>query len=272
MNRSQCTLLAIVAASLGLALFEYYKASILKRQLRSADATIVVLKASVTINSQKNRGGPTAERNDQSLYSNGRKVSTDTVVDHGNDSVTNAANNRFARRYGGFARQQGLSMSQTDQLFSLLQQRESMRLDLQAAVRDQGLTDQNAIAALRTNLSQPIQQDLRELLGDEGYSALNSYDNSTYYHDSYVTPLLGTFSAAGVPLTDAEQAELTSIVAANDHPIKLSGANVGNESQIDWPTVVSQTQGTLSPTQVNLLQIQGPLLNSAIPTPVPTPP
>jgi RNA polymerase sigma factor (sigma-70 family) len=160
------------------------------------------------------------------------------------------------RRYGPFFKVRGLSAEQISRFIALLNQMAENRADLQEATRKEGLPDGPAIEAMRNDLNRPIVEGLRQLLGDDGYSAYGAFERTSYYQSAWVQPLEGFFSGSNIPIDDAQTVRLTQIIEANDHPIKIVATDLGNESAIDWDTVVAQGASILTPAQLAVLQTQ----------------
>jgi hypothetical protein len=95
---------------------------------------------------------------------------------------------------------------------------------------------------------------MRELLGEDGYATYGDYEKLSYYRVAYVEPLSPLFSAANASLSVQEKDQLVRIIAANDHPRKLTATDVSNESQIDWDAVVVQAGNLLNPEQIEVIR------------------
>jgi len=159
------------------------------------------------------------------------------------------------RRYDAFFRQRGLTTAQTNRFIELMMEQQDARSDLQAAVRNAGIAGDNPVVEdERSQLYQPATQGLHDLLGDDGYAAYAAYEKASYYQQAFVQPIMPGFSAAGAALTDAQTEQMVRIVAANDHPVRLSPSDVGSESRIDWDSVLAEAAGILTPPQRAVLQ------------------
>ena len=109
---------------------------------------------------------------------------------------------------------------------------------------------------MRQEMTQPITEDLHNLLGEDGYSAYSAYEHLSYYRSAWVLPLEAVFSAANMPVDDLQSFLLTQIVAANDHPVKISPTDLRSESSINWDSVTAQAADFLTPAQLQVLQTQ----------------
>jgi RNA polymerase sigma factor (sigma-70 family) len=172
------------------------------------------------------------------------------------------ASDEYMKRYGLFFRQRGMTQEQIARFVDLLKQRDEIRADLQDAIRKEGESDGPAIEAMRSELDRPVSQGLHALLGDDGYAAYSAFEKMSYYQMGWVQPLNGYFSAANVPLNDAQTQGLTLLLAANDHPTKIVATDLGGESTIDWDAVVAQAGEILNPTQEAVLEGQAQLLKN----------
>jgi RNA polymerase sigma factor (sigma-70 family) len=140
------------------------------------------------------------------------------------ESKSNARGEKDAamrKRYALFFKQRGLTPEQIDRFIDLLNQQAEARTDLQEAVRKEGLSDGPQVEAMRIDLNRPITDSLKQLLGDDGYSAFNAFQQTSFYQSAWVQPLEKYFLAENVPIDDTQTVQLTEIVASNDHPVKL---------------------------------------------------
>jgi hypothetical protein len=172
------------------------------------------------------------------------------------------------RRYDPFFRQRGLTPAQADRFVELMIEQADARQDLQAAVQAVGMDGNNpGVEALRSKLYEPITQELRTLLGDDGYAAYHDYEKTSYYRAAFVNRMSTMFSSANAPLSAEQTEQLARIVAANDHPQKLKPTDTGSESRIDWDSVVVQANATLTPAQMTAIQAYANQQRSAKRTP-----
>jgi hypothetical protein len=158
-------------------------------------------------------------------------------------------------RYDPLFRRLGLTPAESDQFVELLTEQDDARTDLQVAVKDQNLPGNSPeIEKLRSALYAPIVQRIRDLLGPDGYDAYASYEKTSYYRDAFVSPMLADFTTTAAPLSDSQFTQLTDVIAANDHPYQRAPTDVGNESSIDWQTVLSQSSSFLTPAQLAVIR------------------
>jgi hypothetical protein len=161
--------------------------------------------------------------------------------------------NRF--RYAVFFKTRNLTDQQAERMLSLLAEQESTRRDLQQMVQDQGVAgDSQAVEALRSKLNEPITKELRWLLGEDGYADYSAFQKALYYRSAHVDPLAPLFTAARVPLSEAQVAQLVTIVAANNQSVRRGKSDITATSQVNWSGVLQQAGGVLSPEQMQVMQ------------------
>jgi hypothetical protein len=159
------------------------------------------------------------------------------------------------RRYDPFFRERGLTPEQAERVVELFVQQAIAREDLQASVRATGTPgDMPGVEKLRGQMYEPITRELHEVLGREGYQAYIEYMRTTFYRDGVMGGLLPRFASSASPLSDAQMSELVRVVAANDHPERISPMDIGSRAKIDWDAVVAQSRGVLTPSQLALLE------------------
>ncbi len=157
-------------------------------------------------------------------------------------------------RYDAFYQERGLTDAQVERLIDLGAAQDEARADLQAAVQQQGLTPGREVEAIRSKLYAPILQEVRQILGPEGYEAYKAYSLSSYYQAGTIAPLAPHFAAAGAPLSAQQQQQLARLVAQHDHPVKQRATDLGSVSQIDWSSVARDATTILSPAQLAVIQ------------------
>jgi hypothetical protein len=146
------------------------------------------------------------------------------------------------------------SDAQAEQFIDLMIQKEDVRADIVAAIKKNGLPgDDPGVQKLRDQLNQPIDQELQALLGGDGYSAYRQFEMQSFYQSAYVDQFAKYIPATEPSLTEQQGDVLASLMSANDHPLPPIGANLSSESHIDWPSVLSQLNGTLTPEQMAAL-------------------
>lgn len=161
------------------------------------------------------------------------------------------------QRYGAFFAARNLAPEQADRLVELLIEKDRLRQDLQDAVREQGLAgDAQGIEELRKKLTDPIQNEMIQILGLDGYLAYRDYEGTSAYRMVYVEPLSSLLKSSNVPLTEEQASQLSRIMSQNDHPVRVAPTDITQKSQVDWPAVVSRAGGILDEQQLTVLKAQ----------------
>lgn len=162
------------------------------------------------------------------------------------------------RRYDDFMNARGMTRAQIERYIDLAMQKETLRADLQAAVREQGLTaGTKSVEDLRTTLNRSIDDEMRALLGGwEGMNALGQYDRMYVNRVAYVEPLLPAFAAAQLPLEAAQVERLTALVMTHQEHYRAAPSDLGMSVRVDWPAVIATAAEVLSPAQLDVLRAQ----------------
>lgn len=162
---------------------------------------------------------------------------------------------QYLQRYDPFFAQRGFTPEQVERILGLFLLWDDAREDLQASVREVGLSGNNSgVEALRSKLTAPISRELQQIMGDDGYAAYNRFQRTSYYRVAFVDRILPAFTSANASLTLAQTDLLVTAIAENDRPVKKNPTDLGNESRIDWDTVASRTNAFLNPAQQTALQ------------------
>lgn len=176
-------------------------------------------------------------------------------------------------RYADLFKQLNLSPQQLEQFKSLLVQRQDAATDAAQAARQNGISPrsdpqawQSAIAAATGDIDNQIKTDL----GDSGYSAYQSYQQSAPQRAT-VTQLQQSLSYTSAPLTDAQSQQLVALMQQNSPssgqqqfvfgggPFGGGGPGGGGPGGGGPPAqisndVITQASNFLNPTQVAALQ------------------
>lgn len=157
-------------------------------------------------------------------------------------------------RYDPFLHQRGLTPAQKDRFVALMMEKDQARADLQASVKKLGLAGSDpTVEAMRTELYQPIEDQLKELLGPVGYAAYQQYEGISYFV-SYVNP--SYFSALNAPLSDDQIMQLANIISPNDHPVRQHISDIGLTTTVNWDAVLEEAAPILNSEQMAVLQQQ----------------
>lgn len=157
-------------------------------------------------------------------------------------------------KYDPFLRQHGLTLDQIDQWCYLMAEKDLARNEVQAGIQAQGLNDSPAVDHLSAEATQPYWDQMKAMLGPEGWQDFSQYEKSYYYQGAFLAPVLTEMGSANDPLNAAQQQTLAGIIAANDHPYKANPSDIGSRSEIDWETVVAQASPILDSNQVAILR------------------
>lgn len=163
---------------------------------------------------------------------------------------------QIRRRYEPFFQQRGLTTEQAERMIELWMQQADAREDLQAAVETAGLKgDTKGIEAMRSKLYGPITQEVREILGAEGYAAYRDYETTTFYRAAFVEPMNDLFSVANAPLSSEQTEHLVRALDANKQLKKAKPTDIGSTMEMNWEGVIGQMSGALTPAQVNVIRV-----------------
>jgi hypothetical protein len=112
-------------------------------------------------------------------------------------------------RYDPFLARFGLTSAQMDRFVELKLAIYEAQDDLQASVAQNGLPgDSASVEALRRELTKPMWDEIRELLGSEGYSAYGDYELI-----SAIRPTIaGLFQRAGISISDEATDQIARLV------------------------------------------------------------
>jgi hypothetical protein len=158
----------------------------------------------------------------------------------------------FALKYGALFMKMGLTPEQVAKCEDNLMAREGVDMDLESALRAQGVSPGTEEAGkIRTQMLANYTAAQKQLLGDEGASQLESYDND-FGWEAEVAGFEGASAVSGMALTSDQARQLQAIaVQASHDPAAASG---GSASTRYWASVDSQASAVLTPAQLNLMK------------------
>jgi hypothetical protein len=159
---------------------------------------------------------------------------------------------KFAMKYGALFQALALTPDQISKCEDNLISRMGIEMDLENTLRAQGLTwSDPAAQKLQTELMASYNADQKELLGEDGFSQLNAYDQD-FHWKTMATDFAGAATLAGVPLTSAQVQQLTTLAVQAS---KASGAaqQAGVEAAY-WASMDSQAASFLTPAQLDLMK------------------
>lgn len=135
-----------------------------------------------------------------------------------------------------------------------LQRRETM-MDLNDALRTQGAASATAVAQLRADAEKRYADAQRELLGDEGYRAMQDYERTASFRE-VVGMVAGMAAIEHVPLSP-EQADALVRAAADASSNYRAGGSLVIVA-LDWAAVETRAREILSPAQFDIFQNMDP--------------
>jgi hypothetical protein len=173
----------------------------------------------------------------------------------------------YASLFKGLA----LSPDQLDKFKDLLVEKRTSMMDVMAAAREQGINprrDAEAFSKLVANAQTEIDNNIRETLGDNGFSQYENYEK-TMPQRTVVNQLEQRLSYSSTPLTPQQSEQMVSILAstapnrAGNTPSPLTtfgnglaavfGATGGNGGRIT-DAAVNQSLGVLAAPQIDALK------------------
>ena len=119
--------------------------------------------------------------------------------------------------YAALFKKLNLTPDQADKLASLLIERQTARQDVFQAARDQGInprTDPDGFRKLVADAQNSVNDSIKSLLGDDGFSQFTNYEQ-TMPQRNIVNTLQQRLSYTDSPLTSAQAEQLVQILAAN---------------------------------------------------------
>lgn len=140
--------------------------------------------------------------------------------------LSSAQKSLIASRYAPLFRTLNLSADQQDKLAALLAERQNTFRDVAQAARDEGVnprTDPDGFQKLLQDARTSIDDSIKSVIGDGGYSQLTNYDQ-TMPQRNLVNILQQRLAYSDAPLTSAQSDQLVQILASN----APGGANPGN--------------------------------------------
>ncbi|HVU23613.1 MAG TPA: hypothetical protein VHE13_05760 [Opitutus sp.] len=178
---------------------------------------------------------------------------------------------RLDSRYAGLFKSLGLTPEQLDKFKNLLVEKRTSMMDVMSAAREQGInprSDPDAFHKLVSDAQAEIDNNIRSVLGDAGFSQYQNYEQ-TLPERGLVDQLQQRLSYSSTPLTDAQAEQMVQILAAttgsgrtgaNGVPVALTAfgsraaslAGFGNNQITD--TAINQSLGVLAGPQVDALK------------------
>jgi hypothetical protein len=173
-------------------------------------------------------------------------------------SIASAAERqKLHMRYDPFLARFGLTSAQMDRFVELKLAIYEAQDDLQASVAQNGLPgDSASVEALRRELTKPMWDEIRELLGSEGYSAYGDYELI-----SAIRPTItGLFQSSGISISDEAKDQIARLVHKHRRLYRAKPTDISSQSQIDWAGVAQDAETILTPSQIEVLRARAAAL------------
>ena len=159
---------------------------------------------------------------------------------------------RLVAEYAPFYLKIGLSAEQIDRFERILTDHWQSTEDITAVAEAKGLDDQDpSVAKLREQGTTSLRQAETEFLSENGYRQLQEYERTLPVR-ALTASLAERLYYTDGPLNGTQAERLTQILAGASKPYGDGAA--ADPEQIDWPAVLTQVQGILTPAQCSALQ------------------
>ena len=165
------------------------------------------------------------------------------------DSVTEKA--KLHRRYDPFLKKIGLTAEQMDRFVELKLATYDVQDDLQAAVEQNNVPgDAASVKAMRSQLTMPMWDEIRQLLGEDGFKAYRDYEGT-----SAVRPTVdAVFRSAGVSMSEQEADQVARLVMKNTESYREKPTDISSRMRINWNAVAHEAHSFLTPAQVDAIK------------------
>jgi len=159
---------------------------------------------------------------------------------------------RLVAEYAPFYIKMGLSPEQIDRFETISTDNWQSTEDITAVAEAKGLDDQDpSVAKLREQATTNLRQAETELLSEDGYRQLQEYERTLPVR-ALTASLAERLYYTDAPLNGTQAERLTQILAGASKPYGDGAA--ADPEQIDWPAVLTQVQGMLTPVQYSALE------------------
>lgn len=168
-------------------------------------------------------------------------------------------------RYADLFKSLNLSPEQLEKFKSLLIERQSARMDVMSAARENGLNpreNRDEINKMISEAQAEVDANIKTALGESVYNQYHNYE-STQSQRAVVSQLDQRLSYSSTPLNGTQSAFLVNALAASGsattggEPVGPGGAWGGRSGATITDTVIQQAQSVLTPDQLGALkQIQ----------------
>jgi hypothetical protein len=166
------------------------------------------------------------------------------------DPALRQVKDRMHERYDPFLTRVGLTPTQKERFVELKLAIYDAQKDLQVAVEQNSVEGgSQGVEALRSKLTKPMWDEIRELLG-EHYKDYGKFEESSAFRPTVV----GLFRAANLPLTEPEIEQVTQLLINNRQTFRAKPTDISSQVRIDWLAVARDAQSLLTAEQVAVLQ------------------
>jgi hypothetical protein len=158
---------------------------------------------------------------------------------------------KLHERYDPFLVQFGLTETQMDRFVDLKLAIYEAQDDLQAAVAQGGLPGGTAeVEAMRTKLTKPMWDEIRQLLGENGMAAYGDYEQL-----SAIRPTIrGLFEHSSSPVSNEQIDQIARLVIANTQIYREKPTDISSRRRTDWHAVARDAESMLTPAQVDVIR------------------
>lgn len=127
-------------------------------------------------------------------------------------------------------------------------------LEIMSSADSQGVsTSDGSVSKLLTELSGSSENEIKSLLGDDGYRLYTQHSRSQSAF-AVIKDLAGTVYRTDSPLSPAQGEQLAQAVLAQTRSVPVSPGSKMSVFNTDWPAVAAQAQMFLTPTQTIAFQ------------------
>lgn len=170
------------------------------------------------------------------------------------DAFRVQANVAFSRRrLLAFYRLRGLTPEQVRRYEQMGEHYLGQLYDLTAIAQKQDATGKQTVTALRRKSQEALATESRELLGEEGETALREYNRTQRVRDALVYGFAGVATLEGVPLTQAQGDQLFD-AALHSSRAAPDATAMDILKAIDWRAYRAEARRILSPEQFGLME------------------
>jgi RNA polymerase sigma factor (sigma-70 family) len=195
---------------------------------------------------------PTAPTSATSRTSSSTAIPPSPAAAKSSDPETKA---RLRRRYDPFLQRYGLTPAQMERFVELKMAIADVQADLQGAMQETGVEGGTAgVEAMRSQLTGPMWNEIRQLLGEEAFAAYGAYESESAFRLAFIEPMLPIFTAANAALAQQQVDGLVRAFEANRRSIRANPTDLGTTGVMDWDGVVAEARGILTPTQLSLFE------------------